>query len=154
MFYKKIASHFCNYQWKLFLVVLSCAHSGAAVTYFPCTMHPSVESFCLLPLLSVCVVWSKNFWRILFLVSLSVLGQQFCFLRRPWPVSYRHGKFLWFISQFTGICYSNSLSRLLSLSLCFALLAVQCSCYWIRCGWVPPFVGMSPVRPVDDKSTY
>lgn len=55
MFYKEFASHFCNYQWKLFLVVLSCAHSGAAVTYFPCAMHPSVESFCLLPLLSVCV---------------------------------------------------------------------------------------------------
>lgn len=99
------------------------AHSGSCCHLFSHTpldrtrsMHPSLESFCLLPLLKLCAVRPKNFWRILFLVSLSVLGQQFCFPRRPWPVSCQHGKFLWFISQFTGICYSHSLCRLSSLS--------------------------------------
>lgn len=120
---------FCNYQketLQLFLVAF--AHSGSCCHLFSNTtldltrsMHPSLECFCLLPLLKLCAVRPKNFWRILFLVSLSVLGQQFCFPRRPWPVSCQHGKFLWFISQFTGICYSHSLCRL-SLSLLSQLL--------------------------------
>lgn len=40
MFYKEFASHFCNYQWELFLVVLSCAHSGAAVTAWATHLLP------------------------------------------------------------------------------------------------------------------
>lgn len=155
MFYKEFGSHFCNYQWKLFLVVLSCTHSGAAVTAWathllPLHHAPLCGEF-LFVATSQCVCGVvKNFWRILFLVSLSVLGQQFCFLRRPWPVSYRHGKFLWFISQFTGICYSNSLSRLLSLFLSaslswlFSALVIELDVaeFHLALVWVPSGLSM------------
>lgn len=135
--------------------IFSCAELCPTVellsptSHAPCTPLWRVFVCCHFSV-CVCVVWPKNFWRILFLVSLSVLGQQFCFLRRPWPVSYRHGKFLWFISQFTGICYSHSLSRLYSLFLSaslswlFSALVIELDVaeFHLALAWVPSGLSM------------